>query len=295
MEIMELSINIPNKDVSIGVDVETSLQKMWNKFFNVKAYYKKEQENLILSNKSYIILAIEQFFFEDSMLNRDGNTKFRLALFAEGKRKMTSLWIAFINSASSVEEYLKYSLKEITERGFMVDAIDGSERKVSTSRILKFCFKTHLIGKSVNVYNKEYRIKYDSTYKEEKGKRLDQFLLIPIKTNFENSNGLLDLVSLCWKTGFQKELFSNTVSKRNYWKYSIMPLSLWNKQIEEYMKNPEPSSFYLENIVTKERIAFSCPTTTPSNLEKLDNLVIEELYKDGSICTSNKEVMYFTL
>jgi len=65
-----------------------------------------------------------------------------------------------------------------------------------------------------------------------------------------------------------------------------------NKKI---VKNPEPSSFYLENIVTKERIAFSCPTTTPSNLEKLDNLVIEELYEDGSICTSNKEVMYFTL
>ena len=77
---------------------------MWNEFFNVKAYYKKEHENLILSNKSYVVLAIESFFFEDRLLDRDGSTKFHLALFAEGKRKMTSLWIAFINSDSSVEE-----------------------------------------------------------------------------------------------------------------------------------------------------------------------------------------------
>ena len=91
MEIMELSINIPNNDYLIGRDTKLFLQTMWNSFFNVKAYYKKEQEDLILSNKSYVVLAIESFFFEDRLLDRDGSTKFHLALFVEGKRKMTSL------------------------------------------------------------------------------------------------------------------------------------------------------------------------------------------------------------
>lgn len=295
MEIMELSINIPNNDYLIGRDTKLFLQTMWNSFFNVKAYYKKEQEDLILSNKSYVVLAIESFFFEDRLLDRDGSTKFHLALFVEGKKKMTSLWIAFINSDSSVEEYLKYSLEELTEQGFLVDATDGSKRKVSTSRILQFRFKTHPVGRSVNVYNKEYRIRYDSTYKEEKGESLDQFFLIPLKTNFENSNGFINLVSLCLYTDFTKQLHSSNIGDKNYWKSSLIPIRLWNEDNKKIVKNPEPSSFYLENIVTKERIAFSCPTTTPSNLEKLDNLVIEELYQDGSICTSNKEVMYFTL
>ena len=295
MEIMELNINIPNNDYSMGKDTKTSLQTMWNKFFNVKAYYKKEQESLIASNKSYIVLAIERFFFEDSPLDRDGSTKFHLALFVEGKRKMTSLWVAFINRNSSGEEYLKYSLTELKERGFWVDATDGSGRKVSTSRVLQFRFKSHLVGRSVNVYKKEYRIRYDSTYKEEKGVSLDQFLLIPLKTNFENSNGFINLVILCLDTDFTQQLHSSNVGDKNYWKSSLVPIRFWSEKNKEIIKNPEPSSFYLENIVTKERIAFSCPTTTPSNLEKLDNLVIEELYEDGSICTSNKEVMYFTL
>ena len=176
-----------------------------------------------------------------------------------------------------------------------MDATDGSKRKVSTSRILQFRFKTHPVGRSVNVYNKEYRIRYDSTYKEEKGESLDQFFLIPLKTNFENSNGFINLVSLCLYTDFTKQLHSSNIGDKNYWKSSLIPIRLWNEDNKKIVKNPEPSSFYLENIVTKERIAFSCPTTTPSNLEKLDNLVIEELYEDGSICTSNKEVMYFTL
>lgn len=46
MEIMELSINIPNNDYLIGRDTKLFLQTMWNEFFNVKAYYKKEHENL---------------------------------------------------------------------------------------------------------------------------------------------------------------------------------------------------------------------------------------------------------
>ena len=71
MEIMELNINIPNNDYLIGKDTKLFLQTMWNKFFNVKAYYKKEHENLILSNKSYIVLAIESFFFEDSLIEME--------------------------------------------------------------------------------------------------------------------------------------------------------------------------------------------------------------------------------
>lgn len=87
MEIMELSINIPNNDYLIGRDTKLFLQTMWNEFFNVKAYYKKEHENLILSNKSYIVLAIESFFFEDSLLDRDGKNKISFSSFCGRKKK----------------------------------------------------------------------------------------------------------------------------------------------------------------------------------------------------------------
>ena len=190
MEILSKTIKIPSKITNpngVLVCFERWMEAVNN---SISIFYKKDDEHLLEDKWEIITLLLEREF---GGILPERFTE--MVLFIEKKRKISNVYLFFSDENVEKSEYLKHSFES-----FKDNAYPNIKETFSIDNVIRIRFKGNFFGN-----NRFWSVgKSTGKTKDAKGnwknrivrKDIEDLMVLPIKFNNKNSNGLINLMEV---------------------------------------------------------------------------------------------------
>lgn len=190
MEILSKTIKIPSK-ITNPTDTLVCFER-WMEAANnsISIFYKKDDKHLLEEKWEIITLLLEREF--GGILPEQFT---EMVLFVEKKRKRINIYLFFSDKKVEKGEYLKHSFQSFQEHSY-----PAVQESLFIDNVMRVRFKENFFGN-----NRFWSVgKSTGKTKEAKGnwknrivrKEIEDLMVLPVKFNNKNSNGLINLMEV---------------------------------------------------------------------------------------------------
>lgn len=190
MEILSKEIKIPSREIDSIQKGFSFLRWMDAANKSISIFYKKDDEHLLKDKWEVITLLLEREF--GGVLPSQFT---EMVLFVEKKRKISNVYLFFSDKKVEKGEYLKHSFQSFKEHSY-----PAVQESIFIDNVMRVRFKENFFGN-----NRFWSVgKSTGKTKEAKGnwknrivrKEIEDLMVLPVKFNNKNSNGLINLMEV---------------------------------------------------------------------------------------------------